>query len=185
MARMAFDVTLKRSTFPMNLSRKSFLNLLAATFAFPWVGWASTGSKQGLHNRKPVALDPWLREWLRQPRIPVLESAEPVVVRLIDAALRGEEVEFAYFGGSEPGRPRRISPGMVFHLESSDVPVRRRVLPWPKAGAGVSRGPDRAGHPSGDLTTSCYYGRRLRFVFPEQRAPMADTPWLASSGVPR
>lgn len=40
-----------------------------------------------------MELDLWLREWLRQPRIPVLESAEPEAARLIDAALRGEEVE--------------------------------------------------------------------------------------------
>jgi hypothetical protein len=88
--------------------------------ALPGIAWNQIGSRQIL-PREPVELDPWLREWLRQPRIPVLESAEPVVVGMIDAALRGEEVEFTYFGGSEPGRPRRISPGMVFHLEGSDV----------------------------------------------------------------
>ena len=104
----------------MKFSRKSFFQLLATAIALPGIAWKQIGSGQVI-PRDPVALEPWLREWMRQPRIPVLESAEPAVARLIDAALRGEEVEFTYFGGSEPGRPRRISPGMVFHLEGSDV----------------------------------------------------------------
>ncbi len=105
----------------MDLTRKAFLRWFTLAFTFPCVGWKPTGSQPSFHRRELVKLDPWLREWMRQPRIPVLESKESEVARLIDAALRGEEIKFTYFAGSQPGRPRRISPGMVFHLEGSEV----------------------------------------------------------------
>ena len=80
-AALAGTVLNSPQALGMNLTRKSFLRWFTLAFTFPCVGWKSTGSKPSFHRREPVQLDPWLREWMGQPRIPVLESAEPAAAR--------------------------------------------------------------------------------------------------------
>jgi len=58
-----------------------------------------------------------LREWLAQPRIPILASRDPLTRRFVEAMLNGERVDFIYVGGSTPGANRSIDVSLVFRQE--------------------------------------------------------------------
>ena len=62
-------------------------------------------------------LDPWLWKWLRASRTPVLDTLDPVVEFMIGAVLNQQPIEFKYWGGSEPGQLRRVTPSLVFQIE--------------------------------------------------------------------
>jgi len=64
----------------------------------------------------PARKGPWLADWRQVCWVPVYESVHPTAQRLILAALRSEMLPLRYWGGSTPGRERRISPGLVFQL---------------------------------------------------------------------
>lgn len=62
----------------------------------------------------------WLREWNALPRQPVRESRDPTVVACLTAANEGKALPLYYHGGSTPGRLRKVSPELVFHLPGHD-----------------------------------------------------------------
>ena len=100
------------------MNRKTFLQWLGGIAAF------GTPSKMLDAGGQPSAmsledLDPSLLHWLRQPRIPVLEAVDEKTRWLIAATLNRWTVDFVYTGGSEPGRSRTVSPGLVFRVDSS------------------------------------------------------------------
>lgn len=107
----------------MKFSRRLWLKILA-TFGFgpvPQAGGETAGprpSLPGACSTPPIDWpDPRLRAWLRQPRLPVLDSSHPQVRLFVWAMLERKPVEFIYLGGSTPGQKRTVSPGLVFKLD--------------------------------------------------------------------
>jgi hypothetical protein len=119
--------------------RRTFFHLLAG-IQLPGVRW-----HQGLSQKsadpapKPVPVLPaddkpdpeWLLELLRLPRLPVVSAALPQIgdpqerdlAALILQRIRsGSPVDFHYFGGSEPGKLRRVLPVLVFTTALDDLP---------------------------------------------------------------
>lgn len=102
----------------MDLSRRHFLAVGAAWLALPNISAAPfVGNDVG--RRKNTAFgtpDELLARWKRSPRIPVLETDDPTLARLIEAAETGRDLAFRYFGGTDPGALRQVSPGLVFRI---------------------------------------------------------------------
>ena len=119
--------------------RRTFFHLLAG-IPLPGLRW-----HQGLSPKsadpapKPVPFPPsndtpdpeWLQEWLRLPRLPVVSADLPLIadpqerdlVALILQRIRsGSPFDFRYFGGSEPGKLRRVLPVLVFTTALGDQP---------------------------------------------------------------
>lgn len=69
-------------------------------------------------DRWPGELGSRLVAWELGQRFRVTRSDDPKVARLLEAADRWEPVEFFYFGGSEPGERRRLTPTLVFVVAS-------------------------------------------------------------------
>ena len=57
--------------------------------------------------------------WEARHRIPVLLADESPVAQFVLAGLRGKPIEFVYWGGSEPGRVRKIRITDIFRLDES------------------------------------------------------------------
>lgn len=73
----------------------------------------------------------WLRDWLRLPRLPVLSDdlpqiAEPqerdLAALIIQRIRSGIPIDFRYFGGSEPGKPRQVLPVQLFTTAPDGMP---------------------------------------------------------------
>jgi len=109
----------------MNLTRKQFVATLGATLTSPWLAGlfglpgtvANARACAPFSSWKLPIIDPTLLAWLKAVRSPVFESDDPVLKNLIAAVLRQEPVEFCYWGGSEPGSERRVTPGLVFRVQ--------------------------------------------------------------------
>jgi len=109
--------TLRRKVTHMKMDRRSFLELIGG------LGVSTLAdTHRGLEGTK-VRLPTWefpdeeLFQWLKRPRIPVLESPDPVAQFFVGAMFDRGRVEFNYDGGSEPGMRRVVSPGLIFELE--------------------------------------------------------------------
>jgi predicted DNA-binding transcriptional regulator YafY len=100
----------------MKMTRLGFLYSLIAWLPLSAVAQAQAGVEKITPDQLP---DEVLRDWLSRPRIPVLESEDPLVQACVAAMLRKERLEMVYLGGSSPGTRRIISPGLVFRLEDS------------------------------------------------------------------
>jgi predicted DNA-binding transcriptional regulator YafY len=100
----------------MKMTRLGFLYSLIAWLPLSAVAQAQAGVEKITPDQLP---DEVLRGWLSRPRIPVLESEDPLVQACVAAMLRKERLEMVYLGGSSPGTRRIISPGLVFRLEDS------------------------------------------------------------------
>lgn len=99
------------------MNRKSFLQWLTGFVAVGSHAKAiATPSTPSI--RSPGKIDPTLLRWMSLPRIPVLESEDEKVTWLVSAMLKRQSVEFIYLGGSEPGKRRMVSPGLLFRTES-------------------------------------------------------------------
>lgn len=59
----------------------------------------------------------WLVEWRSATREPLFFSHDPQVWRMLAAVWQRETVEFRYWGGSQPGTLRRVTPRAVFTAE--------------------------------------------------------------------
>jgi hypothetical protein len=118
----------KQNTFAM--IRRTFFELLSGAF-LPRPPWNSThvndASPPDTPTRIPLTsatIDPeWLKEWMRLPRQPLFLEDLSMVPDLNERGLLalimvsiglGEPFQFYYFGGSEPGKSRRVLPVMVF-----------------------------------------------------------------------
>jgi predicted DNA-binding transcriptional regulator YafY len=117
--------------------RRTFFELLSGAF-FPRPIWHSAHLGETLPpnpvakaTAASVTIDPeWLREWLRLPRLPLLTEDFSVIPNLKERSLvalilvsigLGEPFQFQYFGGSEPGKSRRVLPVMLFTTRLDDV----------------------------------------------------------------
>lgn len=118
--------------------RRTFFELLSGAF-LPRPLWQSIQvgevPQADTVARAPApsaaATDPeWLQEWLRLPRLPLLQEDFSVIPNLEERSLvalilvsigLGEPFEFQYFGGSEPGTSRRVLPVMLFTTELDDM----------------------------------------------------------------
>lgn len=93
----------------MTISRRKFFTLFTAWLSAPCPALPRASSAE------PWSLGPaWLEKWKRAPRIPLLESGDPVLQPLISAVENKSVLVFAYHGGRNPGAMRRTSPGLVF-----------------------------------------------------------------------
>ena len=119
--------------------RRTFFQLLAGIL-LPWPrGRDGLSPKTTAPPQKSAPFpfsndtpDPeWLREWLRLPRLPVTsedlpEIADPQERELVTLILQqirsGNPLDFHYFGGSEPGKLRRVLPVLVFTTALDDMP---------------------------------------------------------------
>jgi predicted DNA-binding transcriptional regulator YafY len=61
----------------------------------------------------------WLAAWQAAERKPLFFSDDPHVWRMLAAAWQRGTVEFRYWGGSEPGAWRRVTPEAVFTVAGS------------------------------------------------------------------
>lgn len=120
-------------------AERTFFQLLTG-LAIPLPPWntqrspSSAGSVPILGPPTPRndLTDPeWLKEWLSLPRLPVLsdnlprilDSHERELAALILQRIRsGRPIDFHYFGGSEPGKPRQVLPVMVFTTAADGMP---------------------------------------------------------------
>lgn len=111
--------------------RRTFFQLLSGAF-FPRPIWNSAAHFAEVLPPNSVAkasaalpiIDPeWLRAWMRLPRLPLLPEDYSVipdlnernlVVLLVVSIGLGEPIQFEYFGGTEPGRGRRVLPVLLF-----------------------------------------------------------------------
>jgi predicted DNA-binding transcriptional regulator YafY len=106
----------------MKLTRKQFAAALAHLISVPvrWMGRAfqsRTARPSKKHSPRAARREgPWLADWRQADWVPVYESVHPTAQRLILAAARHEMLTLRYWGGSTPGRERRISPELVFQL---------------------------------------------------------------------
>jgi hypothetical protein len=98
----------------MNLNRKHFLAAIMGLMATPWA--LSLGLMKRRTGAAP-AVEPWLAHWRQLPRHPHWDICDSAAASFIDAALRGETIEFYYDGGATPGQRRKISPGLIFSVE--------------------------------------------------------------------
>jgi len=65
----------------------------------------------------------WLERWERRPLFPLshpgaVSAAGANASRIESAIFMGRRIEFVYYGGSEPSRPRTVTP-MLLHLRPS------------------------------------------------------------------
>jgi predicted DNA-binding transcriptional regulator YafY len=109
----------------MKLTRNQFLAALAILTSLPArLLTLSSKATAGGANRPPAPAPlaglrrdgPWLADWRQAHWVPVTESVHPTAQRLILAAARHEMLTLRYWGGSTPGRIRRVSPTSVFQL---------------------------------------------------------------------
>lgn len=68
----------------------------------------------------PAQFPDWLKHWLRQPRIPVLEATTPDEGKYLEAIEGNARLSLSYFGGSRPGRHREFSPEYLFRHSEGD-----------------------------------------------------------------
>lgn len=68
----------------------------------------------------PANDNDWLAAWQAAERAPVFVSDDPHVWRMLAAAWQRGTVEFRYWGGSEPGAGRRVTPETVFTVAGSN-----------------------------------------------------------------
>lgn len=119
--------------------RRTFFHLLAG-IPLPGLRWHEGLFPKSIgYPAKPAPFpssndtpDPeWLQEWLRLPRLPVVSADLPLIgvpqerdlVALILQRIRsGSPFDFRYFGGSEPGKLRRVLPVLVFTTALDDMP---------------------------------------------------------------
>lgn len=105
----------------MKMNRMSFLYLIASLFPAGVEGKQTLGSP--LSSPDPAKDTPLempateLPEWLAFPRVPVLKTEDPVVAWMIGAMLKRQKIEFVYYGGSNAGARRVVSPGSIFTLD--------------------------------------------------------------------
>ena len=99
------------------MNRKTFLQWLAgvATLGGQAKALIPAGQPRAVGLKD---LDPSLAHWLSLPKIPVLKAGDEKTRWLIAAMLNRWTVEFVYTAGSEPGRIRTVSPGLVFTTDS-------------------------------------------------------------------
>lgn len=78
----------------------------------------------------------WLQEWQRLPRLPVISADLPQIANpqeshlaalILQRIRSGSPFDFHYFGGSEPGKLRRVLPVLVFSTAVDDVPYGEGV----------------------------------------------------------
>lgn len=109
----------------MKLTRKQFLTAIALLASLParMLGFPAKPTAGRPNHPTPPAgprrAGPWLADWRQAQRVPVFESVHPTAQRLILAAMRHEMVVLRYWGGSNPGQERCISPAQVFQLNGS------------------------------------------------------------------
>jgi len=119
--------------------RRTFFQLLAG-IPLPGLRWHEVHSPKSTDPApKPVQSLPaydtpdpeWLQQWLRLPRLPLISAdleqigdpQERDLAALILQRIRsGIPFDFRYFGGSEPGKLRRVLPVLVFTTAPDDLP---------------------------------------------------------------
>jgi hypothetical protein len=124
--------------------RRTFFHLLAG-IPLPGLRWHEGLSPESADPPpKPVPSLPdndtpdpeWLQEWQRLPRLPVISADLPQIAdpqeralaaRILQRIRSGSPLDFQYFGGSEPGKLRRVLPALVFSTAVDDMPYGEGV----------------------------------------------------------
>lgn len=71
----------------------------------------------GRRSADPFDDPEWLTRWKQAPRLPIWQSSDPTVDRLLRAVRDERSLDIRYFSGSGPGALRRVTPGLVFRSE--------------------------------------------------------------------
>lgn len=103
------------------MHRRHFLSTLVR---FPAVFAFAVPARHAISlDPADLPAEPWrsspeeLARWRRAARRPVMDGAEPLTRSLATAVRAGRRVRFRYHGGSTPGAPRDVSPGLLFTVE--------------------------------------------------------------------
>lgn len=103
----------------MMIDRKEFFARVTALLAAPLLAKAAALRPPAEPLQpEPGALPPdALERWRNATRTPVRATADPVGARLLAAGERGVAVRIIYWGGTQPGATRTISPGWLFRAD--------------------------------------------------------------------